>query len=108
MEDKTQKEKIREEWKDAVETANAFTDYVKMSGSRELNADAIADWWLKQIDLAIKETEERIVREIDSTIETTSICSMHKDWNEDCKICRATTMPRSMLLSLKEKLLSTL
>lgn len=63
-----QKQLIRKEWKDAVETANAFTDYIKMSGSRTLNADAIADWWLDRYEPITKETErvteERIGKEI--------------------------------------------
>lgn len=103
--DKTQKEKLEKEWIEFVEASlwQGEDEYTK-----NMAVGNVSDWWLEQFDLAIKETEERIVREIDSTIETTSICSMHKDWNEDCKICRATTMPRSMLLSLKEKLLSTL
>ena len=64
MEDKTQKEKIREKWKDTTEIANNFLHYVKMSGNSVLNADAIADYWLNELDLAIKETEGRVVREI--------------------------------------------
>ena len=40
-----------------VETANAFTDYIKMSGSRTLNTDAIADWWLDRYEPITKETE---------------------------------------------------
>ena len=65
MEDKTQKEKIREKWKDTTEIANNFLHYVKMSGNSVLNADAIADYWLNELDLAIKETEERLVRKIE-------------------------------------------
>ena len=65
MEDKTQKEKIREKWKDTTEIANNFLHYVKMSGNSVLNADAIADFWLNELDLAIKETEERMVRKIE-------------------------------------------
>ena len=65
MEDKTQKEKIREKWKDTTEIANNFLHYVKMSGNSVLNADAIADYWLNELDLAIKETEERMVRKIE-------------------------------------------
>lgn len=63
-----QKQLIRKEWEDAVETANDFTDYIKMSGSRTLNADAIAYWWLDRYEPIVKETErvteERIVEKI--------------------------------------------
>ena len=69
--DKTQKEKIREKWKDTTEIANKFLHYVKMSGNSVLNADAIADYWLNELDLAIKETEERMVREILDRIKDT-------------------------------------
>lgn len=57
----SQKQLIREKWRNTTEMANHFTYYVKMSGSRELNADAIADFWLNELDLAIKQTEERLV-----------------------------------------------
>ena len=55
--DKTQKEKIREKWKKRQKDNESW----KLTDSE----DEIADWWLEQFDLAIKETEERLVREIE-------------------------------------------
>ena len=53
-------ENIREEWKEATEEANNFTSFVKASGSRHLEADAIADWWIRTFTDTLKQLEEGV------------------------------------------------
>lgn len=50
-----QKQLIREKWEKGFETMN-------YRGA--VSRDAIADFWLNEIDLAIKQTEERILEKI--------------------------------------------
>ena len=55
MEDKTQKEKIREKFIERFYQCPTDFNY-------KGDCYQVADWWLEQFDLAIKETEERVVR----------------------------------------------
>lgn len=59
--DKTQKEKIREKWK--IQYPDCTTGGVKCIDCSD--KDDIETFWLNELDLAIKETEERLVMEIE-------------------------------------------
>lgn len=61
MEDKTQKEKIREKWK--TQYPDCTTGGIKCIDCSD--KDDIETFWLNELDLAIKETEERMVRKIE-------------------------------------------
>lgn len=61
MEDKIQKEKIREKFE------KEFKKYYGIG----ITASCLIEvrmWWLNELDLAIKETEERLMREIEEVI----------------------------------------
>ena len=69
MEDKTQKEKIREKFENAFpdpmekKYGKGFALYCNMCSGEY--RPKIADFWLNELDLATKETEERLVRDIE-------------------------------------------
>jgi hypothetical protein len=62
--DKTQKEKIRDDREERFRKDFRAGLFKNLLTGLE-NPFEIEKWWLNELDLAIKETEERIVREVE-------------------------------------------
>ena len=81
MEDKTQKEKIREFIRDIDNYVDYHGEADKEDIEPFIRKESLINFINQQFDLAIKETEERIVREIALMREPMPSANDHKEYN---------------------------